>query len=117
MTNDVYVREVGDHRLLGREVAQLQSGRRGTVGLILEYRTKATGKLIRSVAHMRPLDGSGREWTSDPADLQPIRPTAPDIPERARCADAGALATRGAVNPGLPASIPTAGHQRGGAHA
>lgn len=74
MTGDDYIREVWDHRLLGREVADLTSGRRGTVALVLEHRGKATGKVLRTEAHMRPLDRSGLEWTSDPATLQPIRP-------------------------------------------
>lgn len=80
MTVDTHVTEIGNHRLMGREVAHLKSGRRGTVGLVLQYHSKQTGRLIRTVAHIRPLDSSGKEWTSDPAELQPLRPIAPDMP-------------------------------------
>lgn len=80
MTVDSYIKELRDHRLMGREVAHLATGRRGTVGLVLEYRAKKTNKLIRRVAHMRPLDASGKEWTANPQELQPVRPIAPDMP-------------------------------------
>ncbi|MGR4879551.1 hypothetical protein ACIPUC_08980 [Streptomyces sp. LARHCF249] len=82
--DDIHVTEVTDHRLLGREVAHLTDGRRGTVDLVLQYWSKTTGSLIRTVAHMRPADASGREWTADPKQLQPVRPISPDMPEGAR---------------------------------
>ncbi|MFG2618016.1 hypothetical protein ACGFXC_10350 [Streptomyces sp. NPDC048507] len=81
---DHFVREVANHRLLGREVARTATGQRGTVGMVLEYRSKQTGRVIKTVAHMRPLDSSGKEWTASPRELQPVRPLAPDMPAGAR---------------------------------
>ncbi|MFF1415820.1 hypothetical protein ACFVX6_39635 [Streptomyces sp. NPDC058289] len=45
---------------------------------------KTTGRTIRRTAHMRPLDGSGREWTADPQELEPMRHLEPDMPAGAR---------------------------------
>ncbi|MHC6627480.1 hypothetical protein ACYTFC_15460 [Streptomyces globosus] len=67
------------HRLLGREVAQPSSGRRGTVGTVLVYISKTTDKVVKRVAHMRPLDDSGREWTADPGSLRPLRASASNV--------------------------------------
>ncbi|MFD4241159.1 hypothetical protein ACFWP3_06090 [Streptomyces sp. NPDC058525] len=77
---DHHLTEITDHRLSGREVAHLATGRKGVVSLILEHRAKISGRLIRTVAHMRPLDSSGREWTAEVEELQPIRPIPPDMP-------------------------------------
>ncbi|MFE4635029.1 hypothetical protein ACFRJ1_16865 [Streptomyces sp. NPDC056773] len=77
---DFHLKEIADHRLIGREVVHLATGRKGTVGLVLQYRTKVTDRLIKTVAYVRPLDSSGREWTADVGELQPIRPIAPDMP-------------------------------------
>ncbi|MFD9621866.1 hypothetical protein ACFWB2_31960 [Streptomyces virginiae] len=74
LTEDVHATEIADHRLIQREVAHLATGRKGTVGLVLAYHAKQSGRLVRTVAHMRPLDNSGKEWTADPDELQPIRP-------------------------------------------
>ncbi|MFF4646758.1 hypothetical protein [Streptomyces sp. NPDC001389] len=77
---DHHLTEIASHRLLGREVVHLETGRKGTVGLVLQHRAKTTDALIKTVAHMRPLDSSGREWTAEVEGLQPIRPIAPDMP-------------------------------------
>lgn len=77
---NLWVTDEPTHRLLGREVAQPSSGRRGTVGTVLIYTSKITSKVVKKVAHMRPLDESGREWTADPGTLQPLRPIAASLP-------------------------------------
>ncbi|MFJ7205235.1 hypothetical protein ACIQWR_17035 [Streptomyces sp. NPDC098789] len=71
---DVWVAEDTGHRLLGQDVAHPSSGRRGTVGAVLIYVSKLTDRPVRKVAHMRPLDHSGREWTADPDTLQLLQP-------------------------------------------
>ncbi len=81
---DHHLTEITDHRLIGRAVAHLETGRKGTVSLVLEHRARTSNRLIKTVAHMRPLDSSGREWTADVEELQPIRPIAPEIPARYR---------------------------------
>ncbi|MER8096482.1 hypothetical protein [Streptomyces goshikiensis] len=73
---NVWVMEDTGHRFLGQDVAHPASGRRGTVGAVLIYVSKLTGRPVRKVAHMRPLDHSGREWTADPDTLQPLQPIA-----------------------------------------
>ncbi|WP_406183907.1 hypothetical protein [Streptomyces sp. NBC_01006] len=73
---NVWVTEDTGHRLLGQDVAHPASGRRGTVGAVLIYASKLTGRPVRKVAHMRPLDHSGREWTADPDTLQLLQPIA-----------------------------------------
>ncbi|MGW6412903.1 hypothetical protein ACWF95_38005 [Streptomyces vinaceus] len=82
MTRDdphVWIREDNDHRLLGREVIHLPTGRTGTVGTVYVRTSKLAGRTISWTAHMRPLDGSGREWTADPRELKPLRELAPDM--------------------------------------
>ncbi len=76
---NLWVADDPGHQLLGREVAQPSSGRRGTVGTVLIYTSKITGKVVKKVAHMRPMDDSGREWTADPGSLQPLRPLASNV--------------------------------------
>ncbi|MFD9480946.1 hypothetical protein [Streptomyces nojiriensis] len=71
---NVWVTEDTGHRLLGQDVEHPASGRRGTVGAVLIYASKLTSRPVRKVAHMRPLDHSGREWTADPDTLQPLQP-------------------------------------------
>ncbi|WP_371616046.1 hypothetical protein [Streptomyces sp. NBC_00454] len=71
---NVWVTEDTGHRLLGQDVAHPASGRRGTVGAVLIYVSKLTDRPARKVAHMRPLDHSGREWTADPDTLQLLQP-------------------------------------------
>ncbi|MEU3352295.1 hypothetical protein [Streptomyces sp. NPDC037389] len=73
---NVWVTEDTKHRFLGQDVAHPASGRRGTVGAVLIYVSKLTGRPVRKVAHMRPLDHSGREWTADPDTLQPVADSA-----------------------------------------
>ncbi|GAA0285759.1 hypothetical protein GCM10010302_25030 [Streptomyces polychromogenes] len=77
---NLWVMEDVSHRLLGRAVAQPSSGRRGTVGTVLIYTSKVSNRVVKTVAHMRPLDDSGREWTADPGTLRPLRPIASDLP-------------------------------------
>ncbi|MFE1787186.1 hypothetical protein ACFW7J_02080 [Streptomyces sp. NPDC059525] len=76
---NLWVADDRGHPLLGQEVAQPSSGRRGTVGTVLIYTSKITGRVVKRVAHMRPLDDSGREWTADPGSLQPLRPLASNV--------------------------------------
>ncbi|MEU3426173.1 hypothetical protein [Streptomyces gardneri] len=76
---NLWVADDPGHRLLGREVAQPSSGWRGTVGTVLVYISKTTDKVVKRVAHMRPMDESGREWTADPGSLQPLRPSASNV--------------------------------------
>ncbi|MFI5986488.1 hypothetical protein ACIBEA_37215 [Streptomyces sp. NPDC051555] len=71
---NVTIAEDIGHRLLGRDVAHPETGRRGTVGVVFVYTSKTTGRIIGRVAHMRPADTSGREWTADPRSLQPLIP-------------------------------------------
>ncbi|MFI5759676.1 hypothetical protein ACIA8F_01895 [Streptomyces sp. NPDC051563] len=78
---NVWVTEDTWHRLLGQDVAHPNSGRHGTVGAVLIYVSKLTGRPVRKVAHMRPMDHSGREWTADPDTLQPLRPVSPPAPD------------------------------------
>ncbi|MGH8918784.1 MAG: hypothetical protein ACRD0H_10710 [Actinomycetes bacterium] len=73
---NVWVTEDTGHRFLGQDVAHPASGRRGTVGAVLIYISKLTGRPVRKVAHMRPMDQSGREWTADPDTLQLLQPIA-----------------------------------------
>ncbi|MDD9377867.1 hypothetical protein M8Z33_14595 [Streptomyces sp. ZAF1911] len=73
---NVWVTEDTGHRFLGQDVEQPASGRRGTVGAVLIYVSRLTGRPVRKVAHMRPLDHSGREWTADPDTLQLRQPIA-----------------------------------------
>ncbi|MCY0961488.1 hypothetical protein [Streptomyces sp. H27-H5] len=76
---NTWVREDAEHLLLGRQVIHLATERTGTVGTVLTRTSKSTGKVIDQTAHMRPLDGSGREWTADPRELQVLRRLAPDM--------------------------------------
>lgn len=68
------IEEVPDHRLIGREVAHVRDGRRGTCAAVFKHISKVNNKTLRTVAHMRPLDASGIEWEADPKNLQPISP-------------------------------------------
>ncbi|WP_327267135.1 hypothetical protein OG444_40535 (plasmid) [Streptomyces sp. NBC_01232] len=76
---NVWVREDDDHHLLGREVIHPATERTGTVGTVFIRTSKVTGKTVDRIAHMRPMDGSGREWTADPRELKPLRLFAPDV--------------------------------------
>ncbi|WP_327324565.1 hypothetical protein OG735_20080 [Streptomyces sp. NBC_01210] len=78
---NLWVTEDTGHRLLGQNVAHAASGRRGTVGAVLIYVSKLTGRPVRKVAHMRPMDDSGREWTAEPDTLQPLCPISPLAPD------------------------------------
>ncbi|MEW1798247.1 MULTISPECIES: hypothetical protein [Streptomyces] len=69
---DLRVTEDTGHRLLGRDVIHPTTGRLGTVGAVLIYVSKLTDRPVSKVAHVRPMDRSGREWTADPDTLQPI---------------------------------------------
>ncbi|MDH6538000.1 hypothetical protein [Streptomyces sp. SPB4] len=77
---NLWVTEDLSHQLLGREVTQPSSGQRGTVGTVLTYASKISNRVVKRVAHMRPLDNSGREWTADPGTLQPLQPIASKLP-------------------------------------
>ncbi|MFE2152534.1 hypothetical protein ACFXAO_21160 [Streptomyces lavendulae] len=80
MDANLWITEDLGHQLLGREVAQPSSGRRGTVGTVLIYASKISNRVVKRVAHMRPLDDSGREWTADPGTLQSLQPIASKLP-------------------------------------
>ncbi|WP_332757698.1 hypothetical protein [Streptomyces sp. MT206] len=51
------------------------------MGAVLIYVSKITGRQVRKVAHMRPMDHSGREWTADPDTFQPLRPISLPVPD------------------------------------
>ncbi|MGW6599390.1 hypothetical protein [Streptomyces sp. NPDC055036] len=71
-------------RLRGQEVAQPSSGRFGTVGAVLIYTSKVTGRVVKKVARMHLIDDAGREWSADTSTLQPCRPIAPGLPAGTR---------------------------------
>lgn len=81
---NVWVREDDDHHLLGREVIHAATERTGTVGTVFIRTSRSTGKTVGRTAHMRPTDGSGREWTADPRELKPLLHIAPDLTTGAR---------------------------------
>ncbi|MFJ7272280.1 hypothetical protein ACIQV3_37580 [Streptomyces sp. NPDC099050] len=70
---NMWIREDTAHRLLGREVVHPATGRTGTVATVLVRTAKTTGRTTSRTAHMRPLDGSGCEWTADPRELKLLR--------------------------------------------
>ncbi|WP_445402161.1 hypothetical protein ACSMX9_11620 [Streptomyces sp. LE64] len=76
---NLWVADDPGHQLLGLEVVQPSSGRRGTVGTALIHTAKITSKVVKKVAHMRPIDDSCRELTADPGSLQPLRPLASNV--------------------------------------
>ncbi|MFD5316144.1 hypothetical protein [Streptomyces sp. NPDC127098] len=54
MSPDTAVRRVG-HELAGQLVTD-----------------PATGRVLQAEAHVRPVDGSGMEWTADASVLEPV---------------------------------------------
>lgn len=70
--------ECVQHRLAGREVIDPSTGRRGILGSVLVERSRATDRVVKRTAHLRPVDGSGWEWTADPRTLKPAVPVNPD---------------------------------------
>lgn len=60
-----------DHDLIGQLVTDQATGRIGTLAAVARYISRETGRTVRAVAHLRPIDGSGREWTANPANLTP----------------------------------------------
>ncbi|UUY52765.1 hypothetical protein NRK68_36535 (plasmid) [Streptomyces yangpuensis] len=74
---NVWVGEDDDHHLLGREVIHPGTERTGTVGTVFIRTSKVTGKPVGRTAHMRPMDGSGREWTADPPRAETPAPARP----------------------------------------
>lgn len=60
-----------EHELLGRRVRDQGSGRVGKVGAVFRHTNAFTGRVVRDEAHLRPVDGSGWEWTANMADLTP----------------------------------------------
>ncbi|WP_331718728.1 hypothetical protein [Streptomyces sp. NBC_00212] len=70
--------ETVDHRLAGRRVVDPE-GRTGILGTVVIERDRESSRVVSRIAHLRPVDGSGREWTTDnPAALRPTGPVTPD---------------------------------------
>lgn len=70
--------EFVEHRLEGRLVVA-PDGRTGVLGTVVVVRDRQSGRVLSRTAHVRPGDGSGREWTTDqPQALRPCGPITPD---------------------------------------
>lgn len=75
--------EFVEHRLDGRLVVA-PDGRTGVLATVVVVRDRQSGRVLSRTAHVRPDDGSGREWTTDqPQSLRPARPITPDTHPRA----------------------------------
>ncbi|MFE1556121.1 hypothetical protein ACFW6V_14230 [Streptomyces sp. NPDC058734] len=70
--------------MLEPESVHPDTGRTGTVATVLVLTSKPTGRTISQTTHMRPPDRSGREWTTDPREPEPLRLLATDMPAGAR---------------------------------
>ncbi|TDC04696.1 hypothetical protein E1265_35810 [Streptomyces sp. 8K308] len=68
MTEEDVVLRWGTHELIGERVTDA-SGRVGRLAAVLEQVVRRTGVTVRTEAHLRPVDGSGWEWTADVDDL------------------------------------------------
>lgn len=68
--NQEFIREV-EHELLGVRVKDQAEGRVGKLCAVYQYVNASTDRVMREEAHLRPVDGSGWEWTARVADLAP----------------------------------------------
>ncbi|GAB2900107.1 hypothetical protein [Streptomyces mayteni] len=59
----------GTHELMGQLVTDPTTCRVGRLDGVLEHVARETGQVLHVEAHMRPVDGSGMEWTADAAAL------------------------------------------------
>ncbi|MGP4112799.1 hypothetical protein ACTWP5_18060 [Streptomyces sp. 4N509B] len=69
------LRWVDGHPWYGRQVVHPRTGRTGRLGLVIEHLVRddlGRERVVWSEAHMRPLDGSGREWRADLDDLRRV---------------------------------------------
>ncbi|GAB2880859.1 hypothetical protein [Streptomyces mayteni] len=71
MRPDTGVRWVG-HALVGELVADPATGRVGRLAAVLEHVDRATDRVVLAEAHVRPVDGSGIEWTADATRLTAV---------------------------------------------
>ncbi|TDC09648.1 hypothetical protein E1265_32065 [Streptomyces sp. 8K308] len=62
----------GRHELMGQLVTDPTTGRVGRLDGVLEHVARGAGRVLRVEAHMRPVDGSGVEWTADANALVPM---------------------------------------------
>ena len=62
----------GTHTLMGQLVTDPATGRVGRLDGVLEFVAAGSGRVERVEAHMRPVDGSGREWTASADVLTPV---------------------------------------------
>ncbi|MDT0323352.1 hypothetical protein [Streptomyces millisiae] len=62
----------GRHELMGQLVTDPTTGRVGRLDGVLEHVARGTGRVLRVEAHLRPVDGSGVEWTADAGALVAI---------------------------------------------
>ncbi|GAB2922089.1 hypothetical protein [Streptomyces mayteni] len=57
------------HPLIGALVADPATGRVGRLAAVLEHVDRPSDRVVSAEAHVRPLDGSGVEWTADATRL------------------------------------------------
>ncbi|GAB2880691.1 hypothetical protein [Streptomyces mayteni] len=62
----------GGHELMGQLVTDPTTGRVGRLDGVLEHVARESGRVLHAEAHMRPVDGSGREWTADATVLTAV---------------------------------------------
>ncbi|TDC76275.1 hypothetical protein [Streptomyces hainanensis] len=67
MNHDICLRW-GTHELIGVRVRD-STGRVGRLDAVLEYVARGTDRIVRREAHLRPVDGSGWEWTAEADEL------------------------------------------------
>ncbi|MGP4110380.1 hypothetical protein ACTWP5_05615 [Streptomyces sp. 4N509B] len=61
------------HPWIGRRVVHARTGRAGKLGAVMQhvhYDILGRERVVWSEAHVRPLDGSGREWQADLDNLR-----------------------------------------------
>ena len=68
MTEDWTIRCI-THPWDGQRVVHPPTGRIGTLGTVIQYTARGSDRVVREEAHMRPVDGSGREWRAPLREL------------------------------------------------
>ncbi|MFD5317492.1 hypothetical protein [Streptomyces sp. NPDC127098] len=71
MSPDTGVRWTG-HALMGLLVEDPATGRVGRLAAVLEHVDRPGNRVVLAEAHVRPVDGSGIEWTADAAKLRAV---------------------------------------------